>query len=144
MGKFIQKDDAKQLGNVHHDLLRIINAVVAKADFDCIVVYGYRTPEEQAALYAIGRTKPGSIVTNCDGKKVKSQHNYLPSFAVDIAPAEIVATGKWKETPDILQKFYQLGLMAEAEAKRLGIKDYRWGGRFSFKDRPHHELNRRV
>lgn len=144
MGKFIQKDDAAQLQKVHPDLRGIIEAVVARAEFDCILVYGYRSPEEQAALYAIGRTKPGLIVTNCDGKKVKSQHNYSPSLAVDIAPASVVSTGKWKETPEVLQRFYQFGIMAEEEAIRRGINDYRWGGRFTMKDKPHHELNRHV
>lgn len=45
---------------------------------------GYRSVEEQKALYAKGRTRRGQIVTYADGVKRKSKHQY--SMAVDIAP----------------------------------------------------------
>lgn len=52
--------------------------------FKWIVVEGYRTAAYQKELYAKGRTKPGRVVTFCDGYKKKSKHQ--SSMAVDIAP----------------------------------------------------------
>lgn len=39
-----------------------------------------RTAEYQNSLYQKGRTTPGSIVTNCDGYKVKSEHQSGMAF----------------------------------------------------------------
>jgi len=47
------------------------------------VTQGLRTVAEQDALYAQGRTKPGSIVTNCPGGH--SYHNF--GLAVDCCPS---------------------------------------------------------
>lgn len=38
------------------------------------VTQGLRTEAQQVALYAQGRTKPGPIVTECDGIKKRSNH----------------------------------------------------------------------
>lgn len=63
--------------------------------FDCSVIYGSRTKEEQFALYKQGRelidgswVKTGKqpTVTNCDGITILSNHNYSPSKAVDVMP----------------------------------------------------------
>lgn len=43
----------------------------------------HRTDDEQNALYEIGRTKPGKIITNARAQQ--SPHNFKPSFAFDIA-----------------------------------------------------------
>ena len=48
------------------------------------VVQGYRTVEEQDALYAIGRTTAGKVVTNCRGGH--SYHNF--GLAVDVVPSQ--------------------------------------------------------
>ncbi len=40
-----------------------------------------RSPEEQAAVYAKGRTTPGNIVTNA--KAYQSPHNFTPAQAFD-------------------------------------------------------------
>ena len=54
------------------------------------VVQGLRTKEEQDALYAIGRTAPGHIVTNARGGY--SNHNF--GMAVDCVPG-IRGEGPW-------------------------------------------------
>ena len=96
-------------------------------------------------LFAQGRTKPGRIVTNLDGITKKSRHNYSPSLAVDLAPQSVVSSGVWKDNVKSRAEFEQLGQMAEAVAKELGITDYRWGGRFTRPvDMPHHELTRKA
>lgn len=40
----------------------------------------FRTVAEQDALYAQGRTKPGSIVTNAKGSSYASQHQWGIAF----------------------------------------------------------------
>lgn len=52
---------------------------------DLMITCTYRSPKEQTRLYAMGRTAKGNIVTWVDGVKKKSQHNYFPSRAVDVA-----------------------------------------------------------
>lgn len=92
---------------------------------------GLRTFKEQDDLYAIGRTKPGKIVTNAKGGQ--SIHNY--GFAVDIV---LIIDGKiaswdtakdwdgdrisdWTECVNIFKKY-----------------GWSWGGDWkSFKDLPH-------
>mgnify|MGYP006053741235 CR=1 FL=1 len=45
----------------------------AQAQIDVLVYCTLRTNEEQDALYALGRTKPGSVVTNA--RAGQSSHN---------------------------------------------------------------------
>jgi peptidoglycan L-alanyl-D-glutamate endopeptidase CwlK len=89
------------------------------------VTSGLRTWEEQAALYAQGRTAPGSIVTNA--KPGDSFHNYGTAF--DVVP---IVDGSPDWNSNEWDKIGSLG-------KSLGFK---WGGDFSsIKDRPHFEMN---
>lgn len=83
MPKF-SKQSLDKLHTAHRELQVLFAEVVQH--FDCTVVYGHRTVEEQQELYAKGRTKPGGIVTYCDGVKNLSKHNYTPSLAVDVVP----------------------------------------------------------
>ena len=70
---------------------------------DIIVVFGYRSPEQQQALYNQGRTSPGKIVTNA--KSGQSAHEYYA--AVDIwIMSENNKTIDWnnKNFPKIIKK----------------------------------------
>lgn len=80
----------------------------------------YRSPADQDALYALGRTKPGKIVTNAKGGE--SFHNWRCAFDVVFLTANGISyEGPWEA----------LG----TEAEKIGLE---WGGRFaSFPDRPH-------
>ncbi|RYF78448.1 MAG: hypothetical protein EOO39_01405 [Cytophagaceae bacterium] len=88
----------------------------------------YRSNEEQAALYAKGRTAPGKRVTNA--KPGSSNHNKYPSHAFDVG----FLKGKkmdWTETP--FRAFAKLLLEHHP--------DITWGGRFkSLVDLPHFEI----
>ena len=71
------------------DLLPVVRAkaeaflaAASAAGIDLIVTCTYRPPEEQAALYAQGRTQPGAIVTNA--RAGESLHNYR--VALDVVP----------------------------------------------------------
>ena len=83
----------------------------------------YRTVAEQDELYAQGRTKPGSIVTNGKGSSYQSQHQW--GIAVDF-----FRNIEGKEYSS--NKFFS---DVAALAKGIGLD---WGGDWvSFKDRPH-------
>ena len=88
----------------------------------------YRSPQAQQDLYAMGRTRPGKIVTNCDGIKILSKHNIFPAKAIDVY---IHKAGKaiWD-----LRVFDLLEPLAEKY-------NLEWGGSWkTFKDRPHLEI----
>jgi len=91
---------------------------------DILITQTLRTKEEQDALYAQGRTKPGKKVTNA--KYPQSLHCW--GIAFDFVP---VIGGKaiWNRI-DLFDKVGALG-------KSIGLT---WGGDFkSLKDRPHFE-----
>lgn len=94
------KSSQDKLNTCHKDLQTVFNEVIKH--FDCTILYGNRSIEEQQELYKIGRDlvddkwveNDTGIVTNCDGIKVLSEHNYNPSRAVDVVPYPI----DWKDT----------------------------------------------
>ncbi len=87
----------------------------------------YRSPAEQNALYAQGRTKPGKIITNARGGQ--SKHNFNPSHAFDIAFKDASGDVHWELA--LFKKF-------AAIAKSHGAK---WGGDWGkFKDNPHFDI----
>lgn len=88
------------------------------------ITQGFRSMEEQAELYAQGRTKPGNIVTNA--KPGQSKHNF--GKAIDIAFQGMVPYPSddklWKKAADI--------------GKELELTPgYYWK---SFVDKPHFEI----
>jgi len=123
----------KLLG-VHPDLQekvhRILDAMTVLG-LEMRVTDGLRTIEQQQALYALGRSKPGKIVTNADGVVHRSNHQvHADDFghAVDCT-FWVDGTPSWAE--DLQWRLY--GEMAKA----LGLK---WGGDWSKPDKPHIEL----
>lgn len=116
-----------------HPLLAVI-ALEAIKEMDFVVICGHRTPEEQQALYAQGRTKAGRIVTNIDGVTKKSQHNLKPSLAMDLAPYPI----DWND----IERFKKLGALIKRIAKE-NATPISWGGSWKMKDYPHFELKAR-
>lgn len=91
-----------------------------KQGIELIVTQGYRSKEEQDKLYAQGRTRPGSIVTNAKGGY--SYHNHRVAFDVCfLIDKHASYDGDW-------QKIGNIG-------KSLGLE---WGGDWKgFLDRPH-------
>mgnify|MGYP002755311034 CR=1 FL=1 len=95
----------------------------------------------QKELYSQGRTKPGKIVTNCDGYTHKSNHQAKSDgygHAVDFAIYDPSIPGnidwdnnkKYKEVAEHLKKV--------AAEMKISIE---WGGDWrKFKDYPHIEL----
>lgn len=93
-----------------------------QAGLDVLVTCTLRSNEEQAALYAQGRSKPGHIVT--DAPAGKSAHNY--GLALDIVP---IVNGKpeWNGGDPVWQTIGEIG-------ERCGLE---WAGNPSY---PFHEL----
>lgn len=84
---------------------------------------GLRTVRRQQYLYSLGRTRPGAIVTNCDGVKRKSKHQ--SGRAADI----VFRSKPW----DSNHPWDAIG----EEAERVGLV---WGGTWKMRDLPHVEL----
>lgn len=110
------------------DLLPVVQAkakaFIAKAKaegIEVLITSTYRDHASQNALYAIGRTKPGRIVTHARGGQ--SFHNWRVAF--DFVP---ILGGKavWND----LTLFRRCGVIGES----LGLE---WGGRWKFRDYPH-------
>jgi len=125
----------EKLAGVHPVLLErvgLILEVMARLGFPMMVTDGVRTPEEQQALYARGRTTRGPKVTNADGVQIRSPHQPQADgfgHAVDCA---FVVRGKpsWDEA-------HPWRLYGEV-ARALGLL---WGGDWrGLHDRPHVEL----
>lgn len=75
----------KKLRTVDSDLQVLFLYVVKH--FDCTILSGTRTTEEQQELYSQGRDRPGYIVTYKDGVINKSKHQ--EALAVDVCPYPI-------------------------------------------------------
>lgn len=98
----------------------LIEACAAKG-LEIEVVRGLRTTEEQDEYYALGRTKPGAIITHARGGD--SFHNYGVAF--DIRPTHFKDDA---EKAEIRRKVGPIG-------ESLGLE---WGGRWEeFEDIPH-------
>ena len=136
MYKFSKRSQVN-LATADSKLQQLFNEVIK--EFDCIVIYGHRTLEEQFELFKKGRekkdgwwTKTGKTVTNMDGFNKKSKHNYLPSKAVDVYPFPIDL--------DDIEAFKLLAEVVKRKAKELKI-EVQWGGDWTrFKDYPHWEI----
>lgn len=137
MAKF-SNNSLSKLKGVHPNLVKVMNEAIKETPIDFSIIYGVRTTKEQQALYAKGRTKPGSIVTNADGLRNKSNHQVKSDglgYAVDICP---YVNGKLDWVNE--SNFRIIAAHILATAKCLGIK-VNWGGNFrSIKDLPHFEL----
>ncbi|EAG8523400.1 N-acetylmuramoyl-L-alanine amidase family protein [Listeria innocua] len=123
-----RKLNVSGMNKVAADKTRNVIKKMAKQGVYLCVAQGYRSKAEQNALYAQGRTKPGSVVTNAKGGQ--SNHNY--GVAVDLCL--YTSDGKnviWESTTSRWKKVV-------AAMKAEGFK---WGGDWkSFKDYPHFEI----
>jgi len=106
--------------------VRKVLAAMAALEAPMVITDGRRTPADQQALYARGRTAPGRIVTYVDGVTVPGAH--VQGRAVDCA-FWVAGTVSW----DARQPWAAYGACAEA----VGL---RWGGRWrTLVDLPHIE-----
>lgn len=149
-----------KLGTLHKDLQTVLNVAIQQCEVDFTITEGYRPPEKQFEYYKKGRklgtdgkwivVNPKGIITNVDGYKVKGNHNYNPSLAVDIA---VFVPNKPGLTYDLAHLSYIAGsIMRIADSlyeKGDITHKIRWGGDWNFNgdfsdsrlpDKPHFEL----
>lgn len=95
--------------------------IAKDSGIDLIVTSTYRDLESQAALFAQGRTKPGSIVTNA--RPGQSWHNWRCAF--DVVP---IRNGKpvWSTTGPDGALWRKVGELGES----VGLE---WAGRWTGK-----------
>jgi len=123
---------AQRLLTCHKDLQSLFNSVIE--DYDCQILYGYRSPAEQLEAYKKGREfvngkwvikNKFEIVTYCDGINKKSNHNESPSLAVDVMPYPV----DWKDKYSVA---YFAGKVMERyralKAEGKITSEIRWGG----------------
>lgn len=109
---------------VREDFKNFVEDAEEGLDITIRIAQGLRTIDEQNALYAQGRTKPGPRVTNAKGGQ--SYHNY--GLAIDIVP--LINNGTALDWNYDYKKF-----LPYAEAYGLS-----WGGYFkTIVDKPHFE-----
>jgi len=105
----------------------------AQAGIPLTVIFTRRSLETQDALYAQGRTTPGSIVTNA--RAGYSFHNF--GLAFDVVPTELLSLPNWGDTPAQQAHTNVLWATVGKLGMALGLT---WGGDFkSIEDRPHFE-----
>ncbi len=96
----------------------------AAAGITIEIISGLRTYDEQTALYAQGRSKPGSKVTNASAGY--SNHNF--GLAFDIG---VWQSGKYLDDSPLYKAVATIGI-------DLGLE---WGGNWkSIQDQPHYQL----
>lgn len=119
---------SRDLSLLHPKLQAILPKIIeecANQGLPVLITDGMRTKAEQDALYAQGRTAPGSIVTNV--KYPNSMHNW--GVAVDFC-----RNVKGREYDDTDNFFFRVGFVA----KTYGLD---WGGDWkTFKDKPHLQM----
>lgn len=110
-------------------IILVCREVIEFIDFS--VACGYRSMEEQARLYAQGRTEPGDIVTWA--RPGQSRHNFCPSQAVDVWPYPV----DWEDRE-------AFGELAGALRYRAWLNGFalEWGGhwRKNKRDLPHLQI----
>ena len=111
------------------DVCRKFMAACEAQDIDIIITSTYRDAESQNALYAQGRTKPGSVVTNA--KAGQSWHNWRCAF--DVVP---LRNGKpvWGTMGKDLELWNKVGAIGES----VGLE---WAGRWKrMREFPHFQF----
>ncbi len=87
----------------------------------------FRTVAEQDALYAKGRTEPGSIVTNAKGSSYSSHHQWGTAFDIYRNDGE----GAYNDSDGFFSKVGAIGV-------KIGLE---WGGNWTSPiDKPHFQL----
>jgi peptidoglycan L-alanyl-D-glutamate endopeptidase CwlK len=114
-----------QVQAVMRSFLVAAKAIAAKSGLEVKAISGLRTYQEQDALYAKGRTAPGSIVTKARGGY--SNHNF--GLAIDIG----VFSADGKKYFGEHKLYDELGPLGQS----LGLE---WGGAWKFRDEPHYQF----
>ena len=131
---------SRDLKHLRQDVKEKAEELLKKASdigIDLLVTCTYRSNEEQATLYALGRTAKGKIVTNA--LPGESKHNNMEGGVAGLQPASLafdvvpLVAGKpmWDASNPVWQVVGSLG-------ESVGLK---WAGRWKrFKELAHFEV----
>lgn len=128
MPSYSQRSKAR-LATCHENIQRVMNKVIE--DFDCTILCGHRSKDEQDAAFNVGKSKV---------KWPHGKHNKKPSEAVDVIPYPI----NWGDR----ERMSYFAGQVVATGRSMGIT-LRWGGDWdrdtevadnSFDDLVHFEL----
>ncbi|NWO18818.1 glycosyl hydrolase 108 family protein [Leptotrichia sp. oral taxon 223] len=143
---YFAQSSLDKMKKIHPRLVEVMKVAIENSPFDFRITDGARTAEEQFALYQIGRSKPGRIVTNCDGKRAKSNHQIKADgygHAVDIFPCGVIENGVYRKFTsnegydDKKLRLIANHILAVAKSKNINVE---WGGNWKMHDTPHFEL----
>lgn len=109
-----------KLNTCHPLLQKLFHEVIKHRD--CSILCGHRGKEEQEKAFTDGFS---------NSHWGQSNHNYVPSLAVDVVPYPI----DWNN----INRFYEFAGFVQGIALMKGIP-IQWGGRFQKFDGPHYEL----
>jgi len=109
-------------------LVLIAKEIAEDLDLTVKVISGLRTWDEQTALYAKGRTKPGNIVTRAPAGY--SNHNYAVACDFGLFRGNDYLDGS---DPEYARKFYKM-VFDSAKSNDLNME---WGGDWTFVDNAH-------
>lgn len=113
--------------------LSLAQATAATLGCDYVLISGNRSWEEQDALYAKGRTKPGAKVTHARGGY--SNHNFAIAADAGVFQGGTYLDGGTAAQSQLAAKVHKA---CSEHAKTCGLE---WGGSWtSFKDLPHYEV----
>ena len=133
MFKF-SRNSEKKLQYLHPNLQKFFRELIKISPYDFSITQGVRTAEEQNKLYQQGRTTPGKLVTNCDGYKLKSNHQTKSDGLGHAGDIAVLINNKitWEE------KYYkEVAMSARILMQKYNVE---WGGDWrNFKDLPHFE-----
>lgn len=119
----LSEKSLRRLEGIHPDLVAVVKRAIEITPIDFFVVEGLRTKERQAYLLEKGATRT-----------MNSRH--LTGHAVDIAPL-IDGKVSWD-----WQHFYPIIAAMRKAAEELGVDVVHGADWRTFKDGPHHELDR--
>lgn len=114
------KSSADKLATCDERLQRLFNEVIKYTD--CTIVCGHRNQEDQEKAFEQGFSL---------ARWPKSNHNGLPSLAVDVCPYPI----DWGNR----ERFEAFAVLVKEVAQNIGV-DVEWGGLWKFTDLPHWQV----
>lgn len=126
--------DVTQLHPILQKKIKELKKLCADNGITIRITECMRTVSEQDALYAKGRTKPGSKVTNCKGKSYSSMHQWGVAFDY------VIDQDTDKDGDVDINDLYCAKLMNVVGklGQSIGLE---WGGSWkSIVDKPHFQL----
>lgn len=114
----------ERMQGVHPRLWELVRQWCAKLDFDILITSGVRTNQQQADIYAQGRTKPGKVVTRAPTAALTPHgRRFFEGVAYGCAIDAYPVDG---DAPDYtnLEKYQAMADVAD------GLGGIAWGGRF--------------